>query len=174
LSLDILVLLISLLVTFASWEIVTLVPQGQVSVIVFIIGITASFLLFAMVYALGRSTRKESDLITEHARLLAAIESVPIGMIIADTKGQIIVSNSELSRILGESGEGWTMEKIEETIGSVYSVRKSYDDILAKRSITDRKEIVYESKHLSIFLAPISSGEGIQGVLIVIQDVTNL
>jgi len=173
-SIDIAVLLISLITTFAIWEITTIFPGSDVPVIVFIIGIAASFMLFAMVYALGRSAVKESALAVEHARLIAAIESVPMGMIIVDTKGDIVLSNGELGKVLGETGGGWTLARIEEVIGSVYSIRKSFNEALIKKTTVNEKDVLFQSKHLNIFLTPIASESGVQGVLILIQDVTNL
>jgi PAS domain S-box-containing protein len=173
-STDIAVLLISLITTFAVWEISVNFPREEAPVIVFVIGIAASFMLFAMVYALGRSARKESDFAVEHARLIAAIESVPIGMIVVDTKGDVVLSNSELSRILGEAGGKWTLAKIEEILENVYSIRRSFEEVLIKKTTVNQKGVLYKSKHLNIFLTPISSEGQIQGVLIIIQDVTNI
>lgn len=172
---DIAVLVISLIATFVTWKVSSSFPSNEIPVYVFIIGITASFLLFGMVFALGRGEKKAAEALEEHARLLSAIESVPIGLIITDLKGNIILSNYELTHILGNpEGEKWSINDIEEKLGNVYSIRKAYNDVLMNRGTLNQKDVTFESRHLNIFLTPISSEKGIIGVLILIRDVTNL
>jgi len=174
-SLDIAVLIVSLVTTFLAWEVATNSPQNQIPLYIFIIGITASFLLFGMVYALGRSARKDVELEEEHSRLVAAIESVPIAMVITDLKANIVLSNYEVTRILGETEGPWTLAKIEEKLASVYSIRSSYNEVLSNHRTLEEKEIEFESRHLNIYMAPVfSEKQGILGVLILIRDVTNL
>lgn len=171
---DIGVLLISLIATFLAWEAATKFPAEQIPVYVFIIGITASFLLFGMVFALGRGEKKAEEAGEEHARLLSAIESVPIGLVITDLKSNVILANYELERILGKPEGAWTLAQIEEKLGSVYSMRESFNNVLTKHQTIDEKDVVFESRHLNIFLTPVNSEKGILGVLILIRDVTNL
>lgn len=172
---DIGVLLVSLIATFLTWKAATTFPAGDIPVYVFIIGITASFLLFGMVFALGRGERKAAEALEEHARLLSAIESVPMGLVITDLKGQILNSNYELTHILGKpEGETWTLAQIEEKLGNVYSMTRAYNEVLTKRGTISEKDVIFESRHLNIFLTPVNSDKGILGVLILIRDVTNL
>lgn len=172
---DIGVLLISLIATFLIWEVSARFPAEQIPVYVFAIGITASFLLFGMVFALGRGEKKASEALEEHARLLAAIESVPLGLAITDLKGNILNSNYELTHILGEpESEKWTLSQIEEKIGDVYSISKAYNEVVTSRRTIDEKDVEYQSRHLNIYLSPVNSEKGVLGVLILIRDVTNL
>lgn len=172
---DIAVLVVSLIATFLIWEAASNFPSDQIPIYVFIIGIAASFLLFGMVFALGRGTAKASELEEEHSRLVSAIESVPIGLIITDLKGAIVLTNYEITRIFGEQKGEWTLPKIEEKLASVYSLRESYNEVLAKHRTIDEKDISLDSRRLNIYMTPIfSEKKGILGVLIVIRDVTNL
>lgn len=172
---DIAVLVIGLGATFLAWKIASTFPAEQIPVYVFIIGITASFLLFGMVYALGRGAKKESELEEEHSRLVSAIESVPIGLVITDLKGNVVLSNYELNRILGEPGGDWTLPMVEEKLENVYSISKFYNEVLTAHKTIDEKDLSFEHKRINIFLSPIfSEKKGILGVLILIRDVTNL
>lgn len=171
---DIGVLIISLIATFVAWKVASSFPSEQIPVYIFMIGITASFLLFGMVFALGRGEKKAGELAEEHARLVSAMESVPIGLIITDLKGDIVLSNYELTRILGEPKDGWSLAELEEKLGNVYGIRKAYNEVITRHGTIDQKDIEFEARHLNIFLTPVNSDSGILGVLILIRDVTNL
>jgi PAS domain-containing protein len=129
-----------------------------------------------MVFGLSRSEKKAGELEEEHARLVSAIESVPIGLLITDTRGNIVLANYELTRILGNpEGGAWTLAKIDAQLGSVYSVMGTYNEVLLKKRTQTKNQVLFDSRHLDIYMAPIfSEPQGILGVLILVRDVTGL
>ncbi|HKB88020.1 MAG TPA: hypothetical protein VKC53_00015 [Patescibacteria group bacterium] len=171
-SLDVLVLIISLIVTFILWRVSITFPPDTTPIYIFIIGISASFLLFGMVFALTRAERKTVEADIEHSRLLSAIESIPFGLVITDLNENIILSNHGLSQVLIEAGATWTLKKLDEVLGADFPTIDSYKKVIAERRGLAWKRVVYSGKKLDIYMAPIfSEKEGILGVLILIRDI---
>ncbi len=173
-SLDIIVLCISLAVTYTAWRITYIFPKDQIPLYVFIVGITASFLLFGMVFFLTRAQAKSQELDIERARLLAAIEIIPIGIAITDVNGNIVQSNFGLSEVLGEVGVTWTLQRMNERLSSALPLMDSYKTALEERRTVSWKKINFEGRKLDVHLIPIYSSQekGVFGVLICITDVT--
>jgi len=174
-SLDILVLLVSLITTFIAWRIAATFPPEQIPIYVFILGMGASFLLFGMVFGLTRAEKKATEADIEHSRLLSAIESIPFGLAITDTEGTIVLSNYGLSEVLIDVGGVWSLQKIDEKFKGEFSVSDSYRKVLAEKRSLAWKRVDFGSKKLDIYMAPIfSEKEGILGVLILIRDATQV
>jgi len=175
LSVDILVLIISLILTFVLWRIAVSFPSESIPLYIFIVGISASFLLFGMVFALTRAERKSVEADIEHSRLLSAVESIPFGLVITDIEGNIILSNHGLGEVLIEAGANWTLKKLTEELGTEFSILDSYKKVLAERRGLAWKRVLYSGKKLDIYMAPIfSEKEGLLGVLILIRDATKI
>lgn len=172
-SLDVLVLLISLISTFVLWRISLTFPPDTTPIYIFIVGISASFLLFGMVFALSRAERKSVEADIEHARLISAVESIPFGLAITDTQGNLVLSNKALSEVLIEAGVTWTLKKLDDELAGEFSVIESYRKVISEKRGVSWKRVEHSGKKLDFFMAPILSGEdGVLGVLILIRDVT--
>lgn len=173
-SLDIIVLCISLFVTYLAWRVTYIFPQEQIPLYVFIIGVTASFFLFGMVFFLTRAQLKSQELDIERARLLAAIDIIPIGIAITDINGNIVLSNFGLSEVLGEVGVTWTLQSMNDRLSVAIDLVDSYKTALEERRTVSWKKVNFEGRKLDIYLSPIYSSEekGVFGVLICITDVT--
>jgi PAS domain-containing protein len=169
-SLDILVLTASLTLTFVLWRIALTFPADQTPLYIFIIGIIASFLLFGMVFALSRAEKKSGELDIEHSRLVSAIESIPVGILITDTLGNIVMLNYGVSEVLSEVGEEWTLKSLDERLKDSFPLMEMYNEVLKNKRTSKWKRVAYGSKKLDIFLSPIFSEEkGLLGVLILLK-----
>lgn len=171
-SADILVLLISLIVTFILWRISISFPPETEPTYIFIIGIAASFVLFGMVFALGRAEKKSIEVDIEHARLKASVETIPFGIVITDTNENIILYNRGLSEVLIEAGADWTLKKLNDELKDGFSIMESYKKVLAERRSLAWKRVDYYGKKLDVYMAPIfAEKEGLLGVLIMVRNI---
>lgn len=174
-SVDILVLIISLVATFIAWRIALVFPPEATPLYIFMTGIIASFLLFGMVFGLTRSERKAAEADIEHSRLIAAIETLPLGVVITDKEGQVVSHNHGLSEVLIEAGAQWTLEKLDEELKNGISIMEAYQKVMSQKRSLSWKRVMYSGKKLEVYMAPIfSEKEGYLGVLILIRDVSKI
>ena len=145
---------------------------AQIPLYVLIIGITASFFLFGMVFGLTRSERKGRQVLDEHARLVAAIESIPRGVAIMDDKGEIILTNYELSRILRVQPVKWTLEMLDDEFEGFFPFKESYTKVLAGKRSLSSTDVIFREIKMDVYMAPIfAEPEGIVGVLLFLWEV---
>lgn len=121
---------------------------------------------------------RTKELREEQAKLVAAINNLPRGLILIDTNYNILLTNASLGRILGLSGSpaSWTMADIEKKLNGILDVKKqSFICQNEKKSIAV-KELAFGKKFLDIYFAPIiilKDHEEVIGNLILIGDITD-
>ena len=170
-SLDILVLLGSLCLTFVLWRIASTFPPNQIPLYVFTVGIFASFFLFCIVFGLSRAEKKATEADAEHWRFISAIESMPLGLAMTDITGEVILSNYQLSKILGEPTGQWTLKELDKRLKGAFSVTHSQASILENRQSLSWEKITVGNKEIKIYMAPVfSEMKGLLGILILLQE----
>lgn len=170
-SIDILVLVLSLLTTFLLWHIASTFPREQIPVYVFTTGILASFLLFVTVFGLSRAEKKATAADEEHWRFISAIESLPLGLVITDLTGEIVLSNYRLSTVLGGLHDKLTLKDLDMRLKGSFSVASACNEVLETRRSFPWRKVTIGKKEIEIYLAPVFSEEnGLLGVLILFRD----
>lgn len=121
--------------------------------------------------------QRTHELSEEKARLLASINSLSFGLIIADKDDNIILSNPALQKIFEFTSELRTVHDITQLLKS--SGSKIDLDIAAscKRCIelkepVEFKEVSYGKKFLRIICTPINVAEDTIGYLFLVEDTT--
>jgi len=113
-------------------------------------------------------TRELSD---EKSRLLASINSLSLGYIMADTNGDIILSNNAIRAILN----------IEENPKAISEMAKHFDafdlvasckECLESNKVVNVKEIAYKNKFLRLFCAPVTNNVRTIGHVLLLEDIT--
>ncbi len=171
-ALDIIVLSISLLFSFIAWKIAMSFPPDQIPLYILMVGLLASFLLFGMVFGLSRAEKKATKADAEHWRLFAAIQSMPLGVVITDTQGNIVTSNDAFSKLFINNSEQWTLEKISMALEEIFPVMESYQRVLDERRSVPWTIIVVNERKLELSMTPIFSEKvGLLGVLILLRGV---
>ncbi|MEK7581899.1 MAG: ATP-binding protein [Patescibacteria group bacterium] len=111
----------------------------------------------------------------EQARLMASLNSISFGFIIADTTHHIIIKNQAVAKILGITDESMTMVNISGIFqGTVNLLEQSERCIMERRNI-DIPEIMFGSKFLKLFIAPIimiRDHNEVIGYVLLFQDIT--
>lgn len=127
---------------------------------------------------------KTRELREEQARLLASINSLSFGFIIADTNNRVIVKNAALSTILELTEEPVSVQDIVDSFKGVASgldvLSHSCRECIDLKKAVELKEIPYGKKYLRIFCTPVitkndsgadSEGKAI-GYAVLIEDIT--
>lgn len=156
------------------------------------LGIPASEKIVLMALDITEQRRMEGDTLDyvrkikeEQSQLLASINSLPLGFIIIDLKNNLLIENEATDRILGlpqlEGADVFLkgdISLIEERLKKSFDLRTNYEKCVKEKKSFDFKEVAFENKFLRIFLAPILSAKGTQGVqeiigvAILMEDIT--
>jgi two-component system sensor histidine kinase VicK len=114
------------------------------------------------------------ELQEQRARLLAAIHSVPLGFIILDLKGNVVLKNPAALNILEIPEEAFSLEAITLRLGAAFDIGAFYKECLHDKVVL-QQEAVYLNKFLRFFLNPVEiageQGEVI-GLILLVQDIT--
>ena len=129
-------------------------------------------------------TRELKD---ERARLVASINSIPLGFILADLEHRIILKNPALEEILDMSKNPGTIEEVSNSFGIAgvndvkFNLAESCRECVVLKQTLEIKEVAYGQKFLRVLCAPISTNEDrehaagsgdIIGYVILIEDIT--
>lgn len=114
---------------------------------------------------------RTQELNDEKARLLASINSLPFGFIIADKEGTILLKNPMLGTILGSGPEVSTLTQVNELLKSV-DVAQTCKQCETSGGISEHKEVPYGKKFLHVSCAQILEGSHVIGNVILIEDIT--
>ncbi len=133
----------------------------------------------------GVVVERTKELRDERARLLASINSLSFGFILADLNHRILLKNPALQKILQIPGDPKSIEEISkhfEAFGSKaveFNLLDSCSQCIVLKKTLEIKELSYGGKYLRIFCAPISVGEGevieekeIIGYVFLVEDIT--
>lgn len=127
---------------------------------------------------------KTRELREEQARLLASINSLSFGFIIADTNNKVIVKNAALSTILELTEEPTSVQDIVDSFKGVASgldaLSHSCRECIDLKKAVELKEISHGKKYLRVFCTPVitKNGDGADsegkaiGYVVLVEDVT--
>ncbi len=114
---------------------------------------------------------RTKELSDEKSRLLASINSLSLGYIMADVVGNIILSNDAVLKILEIPQSPSAILDVAKCFDQFDLVSKCQECLLSNKSVSI-KDISYKSKFLRIFCAPIANNNQTIGHVLLIDDVT--
>lgn len=124
----------------------------------------------------GEVVDRTKKLNEEKARLVASIESLHIGFIIADLEHSILLKNKAIGKILGLEHAGITIEKLESTFGKSFNIMKEIAHSVDRKKVYETGKIMLNNTFLRIIIAPIVTmsieQEEVIGYVLLIEDIT--
>jgi len=108
----------------------------------------------------------------DKARLIASIDSLPLGFILTDETNEIVLTNNALNYILGYSEK----EPFKERLDRLLDLKKCCEECRKKRELVEIKDLLVEGKRLRMILNPVSvlgADEKVIGVVVLIEEVTH-
>lgn len=112
----------------------------------------------------------------DKAKLLAAIENLPIGFLMLDDYNKIGLKNPTIDKILGKDEEGeWTVDLIQKKLEGIYDLKKSISNCRQERIQIGPVDIKFNKKVIRIFISPIiilKKSINVPGSVILIEDIT--
>ncbi len=119
---------------------------------------------------------RTSELQAEKARLLASINSLSFGFVIADTNHMILVKNKAMGELLGEkSVKASSVADIAKILGESFDVQSQIEKCLKGKVICEIKNIIFGRKSLRGIVAPIIIAEDDKkmiGYVLLFEDIT--
>ena len=122
---------------------------------------------------------RTKELAEEKARLLASINSLAFGFVIAGVDGSILIKNPSLSRILGLTEEPGRVDDIAEAFGDTFNLKKFCADSIERQVPSEKSDISYGNKFLRVLCAPIfaeaesaATTGSVIGSVVLIEDTT--
>ncbi|MEK7546889.1 MAG: ATP-binding protein [Patescibacteria group bacterium] len=120
-------------------------------------------------------TERTRELKEEQARLVASINSLDFGFIIADASHQIVLKNKAISNILGISDGVATMAEIDSLFGKSVDVLGKSNLCLAENLGINVPEVIFGNKFLRFFFSPIvmiRDHKEVIGYVFLLEDIT--
>jgi len=117
--------------------------------------------------------KRTQELHEEKARLTASINNLPVGFILTDILGNILISNPNASNILNLSPFPATITELQTHLES--TLQTDLENCFQNKSPVEVKDQVYNTQVLHLFISPIVVPTDIQnciGAVILIQDIT--
>lgn len=109
----------------------------------------------------------------EKARLTASINSLSLGFIMTDDQNKVMTTNPAVITILGQaSGGEWTIEELAEKLEGKIDLLGMCQMAIKTKKWFDEKAIVFQDKHLHLYIAPIVTGDKCIGTVILLEDIT--
>lgn len=113
----------------------------------------------------------------EKAKLTASINSLSSGFIVTDINNQIVLMNPAVDQILGKPAVGgeWTLKEMAERFKAIVKLEQECQRCMRERRVFEKREIVYGSKFLRLFIGPITmikQPERVIGLVLAIDDIT--
>ena len=111
----------------------------------------------------------------EKARLLASINSLSFGFIIADMEDHVVLANKALNDQFGFNvGDSITIKQISLLIGEHHDLKMQIKRCFSDAAVCEIKNINFGTKTLRGIIAPIHSGEGAAdiGYVLLFEDIT--
>lgn len=116
------------------------------------------------------------DLQEEKARLTASISSLALGFILTDSKENIVMMNPVANQILNLQEGIREFEHIEDILKDACDLHELHLKCETEKKTIEKKDLVFGSKFLRIFLAPIIStakgSEELIGTVLLLEDTT--
>lgn len=116
---------------------------------------------------------RTKELSSEKARLLASINSLSFGFIIADTKDNIILKNKAMIELLNiPETHTVTIADITRIFGEHMNFKNEMERCNKNKKICEIKDIIFGSKILRGFVAPIIDETETIGYVLLFEDIT--
>ncbi len=123
----------------------------------------------------GRLAELIRELREEQARLLASINNLPLGFVLADVRGRIVLRNAAVDAVLGLGNAEVTLDVIAKTFEGTFDFKTRAAECMRERKIIELKEVSYGKKILRVVFIPIvmiRDHEEIIGYVLLIEDIT--
>jgi PAS domain S-box-containing protein len=123
-----------------------------------------------------RVLERTQELQEEKARLTASIHSMSLGFVMTNLKGEVVLFNHAVTNIFGAIDGYWTLDLLQEKLGTVLNLREYVDRSIAEVKEFHLNEVSYHEQTLMINLTPIRMVEGdgrVIGVVILVEDITD-
>ncbi len=114
----------------------------------------------------------------EKSQLVAALNSIPLGIMLTDDHGNIVTQSAGVEKILGPSGVSgalWSLPKLQEKILGDFNIAEECTKAISQKAQIPPQDIAFGTKTLRIFIDPINlMKESLApiGAIIIIEDVT--
>jgi len=118
--------------------------------------------------------RRTKELRLEEGKFIASINGLPLGFLLVDGKGRILMINPSMKELLGLNDQD-DLEVVQTaaTEGSILSRIVNHSEKVIKHRKNDNLEINSNGRDYHSFFSPISiSDEELGGVVILVEDVT--
>ncbi|MEK7558284.1 MAG: PAS domain S-box protein [Patescibacteria group bacterium] len=115
------------------------------------------------------------ELKEEQARLIASINSLKFGFIVADPAHRILLKNQAVAKILGIPEESVTMVKISGILEGTVNLLERSERCIAEKQNFDLPEVLFGSKFLKILISPIvmiRDHNEVIGYVLLLEDIT--
>lgn len=112
----------------------------------------------------------------EKTRLLAAIDKLPIGVMIIDDRNNIFKKNDSVDRILGPNPEGeWSVRNLQAKIEPIFDLTAIIKRCLLERRVFGPFDVNYDRQFLRFYISPIEllkESLALFGVSVLIEDIS--
>ena len=112
---------------------------------------------------------------TEKARLLASVSSIPLGFIMFDNLGKLLLKNPAFEKTLGISSFYADIDSMDIQFGKDFSIKENFIKCMSEKQTIDIKQINYNNRIFHILYAPVIAADNnitALGVILLIQDIT--
>jgi PAS domain S-box-containing protein len=123
----------------------------------------------------AKVVKRTHELHEEQARLHASIEGLPVGFLLIDGQGEIVIQNKSFNNITGLKSDVASVTQLKELLGD-FDLDIERKKILESGQASNFKEVGLGSKILRVFLGPVRLLEGGQstviGTIVLFEDIT--
>ena len=129
----------------------------------------------ALVLAQEEIGKGSTQIQMEKARLIASVNSISLGFIMFDAKGEILIKNPAVEKIVNIESGYLNIDSIDQLLGKNFSLKEKFNKCIEGKSPINDKNINFNDKYFRLFMAPIFSADNtfsIIGVVVLIQDET--
>ena len=120
--------------------------------------------------------KQTRELKEERARLIASINSIPFGFLLANKDGRVLLENAVLTKLFDlDDKKGIAIEDIGKHLGKDFDLLAQVDECMTEKKVCEMKEILFGSKFLRGIIAPIIAGDdlgGSIGYVLLFEDIT--
>lgn len=115
------------------------------------------------------------DLVREQARFMASIRNLPLGFIMTDVTGKVVLINSIARKILNNTQEQLTLDDVAKSFEGIIDILGESKVCTETRKSKQLSSVQYNSRWVRLFIAPIiTQGEVAEviGQVYVLEDTT--
>lgn len=122
-----------------------------------------------------------ADIQTEHTRLLASINSLSVGFVMTDSRGQIMIANAATQKLMAASlglkpgGLNVAPNKLAGILDQNFDISTKIAQCLKRKQPSQFQNLPFKDKIINISLRPvITTQNDVLGTVVLIDDVTEL